>query len=91
MVSSKVIIRNKNGIHLKPADILCNETIKYNCVISLKIREKTVNAKSILGILSACVKCGEEVEFICEGKDEVIALEEVMKLVKSGLGETFPE
>lgn len=89
MVSSKVIIRNHKGIHLKPAGILCNEAIKYDSSISLKVREKTVNAKSVLGVLGACVKNGEEIELVCEGKDEEPALNALVQLVMDGLGETI--
>lgn len=87
MVQEKVIIRNLKGIHLKPAGVLCNEALKYNSSISLINKNKTVNAKSILGILGACVKNGDEVEIICNGSDEELALKELTVLIKTGLGE----
>ena len=47
----------------------------------------TANAKSVLSVLGACVKCGEEVEFICDGPDEEQALEAMIRLVDNRLGE----
>ena len=45
------------------------------------------NAKSVLSVLGACIKCGDEVEFICDGPDEKEALCAMVSMVKSGLGE----
>ena len=45
------------------------------------------NAKSVLSVLGACIKCGDEIEFVCEGEDEEEALAAMVRLVESGLGE----
>ncbi|MDE7223862.1 MAG: HPr family phosphocarrier protein, partial [Acetatifactor sp.] len=50
-------------------------------------RDSTANAKSVLSVLGACVKCGDEIEFICEGEDEQEALKTLIGAVESGLGE----
>ena len=47
----------------------------------------TANAKSVLSVLGACVKSGDEITFICEGPDEEQALRDMVALVESGLGE----
>ena len=41
----------------------------------------------MLSVLGACIKCGDEIEFICEGKDEEEALSAMLKAVNDGLGE----
>ena len=50
-------------------------------------RNNLTNAKSVLSVLGACIKCGDEIEFVCEGPDEEEALEAMIRLVESGLGE----
>ncbi len=87
MVKQKVVIRNLTGLHLRPAGVLCNKAILYNSKISFKIGDTTANAKSVLSILGACVKCGDEIEFICEGEDEQEALDSMIEVVNDGLGE----
>ena len=47
----------------------------------------TANAKSVLSVLGACVKCGDEIEFVCEGEDEQEALNALVTAVENGLGE----
>ena len=45
------------------------------------------NAKSVLSVLGACVKSGEEIEIICDGIDEEEALEDMVNSISAGLGE----
>ena len=87
MVSAKVVIMNLAGLHLRPAGILCKEAMLFQSSIKLKFNNRTVNAKSILGVLGACVKSHDEVEFICDGDDEEEALAAMIKVVQDGLGE----
>ena len=70
MVSQKVVIKNPTGLHLRPAGILCKEAMQFKSLITFKFRENTANAKSVLSVLGACIKCGDEIELICEGIDE---------------------
>ena len=87
MVSQVTVIKNPSGLHLRPAGILCKEALNYNSAILFKIRSTTANAKSVLSVLGACVKCGDEIELMCEGPDEKEALDAMLKLIESGLGE----
>ena len=74
MVSQKVVIKNPTGLHLRPAGILCKEAMQYKSSITFMYRGNTANAKSVLSVLGACIKCGDEIEFICNGIDEEQAL-----------------
>ncbi|MDE6969176.1 MAG: HPr family phosphocarrier protein [Eubacterium sp.] len=88
MVSQKVKIKNPTGLHLRPAGVLCKNAIEYGSVITFKYGgENIANAKSVLSVLGACIKSGDEIELICEGEDEEKALKEMIELIESGLGE----
>lgn len=87
MVKASTVIKNPSGLHLRPAGILCKEALRYKSKISFKIRETTANAKSVLSVLGACVKSGDEIEFRCDGPDEEDALKAIISLVEEGLGE----
>ena len=87
MVRQKVVIKNPTGLHLRPAGILCKEAIQFKSLITFSFRDNTANAKSVLSVLGACVKCGDEIEFVCEGEDEEEALNTLVAAVESGLGE----
>lgn len=87
MVSQKVVIKNPTGLHLRPAGILCKEAMQFKSLITFQFRESTANAKSVLSVLGACVKSGDEIEIFCEGEDEQEALRSLIRAVESGLGE----
>ena len=85
MVSQKVVIKNPTGFHLRPAGILCKEAMQFKSLITFTFRDNI--AKSVLSVLGACVKCGDEIEFTCEGEDEQEALRTLVTAVENGLGE----
>ena len=47
------------------------------------VDSRTNNAKSIIGTLASCFSCVDELEVVCDGSDEAVALDEVTKLLKS--------
>lgn len=87
MVKQVVTIKNPTGLHLRPAGILCKEAMQYKSLITFHYRGNTANAKSVLSVLGACIKSGDEIEFVCDGEDEDEALEAMVNAVESGLGE----
>ena len=87
MISQKVTIKNPTGLHLRPAGLLCKEAMKYKSLITFSFEGGTSNAKSVLSVLGACVKCGDEIELVCEGVDEAEALKALVDAVESGFGE----
>ena len=87
MVCRKVVIKNPTGLHLRPAGILCTEAMQVKSLITFSFRENTANAKSVLSVLGACVKCGDEIEFVCDGEDEVEAMQALVTAIENGLGE----
>ena len=87
MRSCKVQVKNPTGLHLRPAGNLCKEALKYKSMVTFNFNGGTANAKSVLSVLGACVKCGDEIELVCEGEDEENALETLTSFIESGLGE----
>lgn len=87
MVSEKVTVINPSGLHLRPAGLLCKEALKFKSQITIRKNGSISNAKSVLSVLGACVKNGDEVTIVCEGQDEEEALAHIVELIRSGLGE----
>ena len=82
MVSKTVVIKNEQGLHMRPAGVLAKEAAKYKSNISL-----VINAKSVMNIIAGCMKCGSQIEVECDGADEQEACESIAALIESGLGE----
>ena len=89
MVSQTFVIKNHAGLHLKPAAQLCTEAIKYKSSITLSFGNTVTNAKSVLNVLSACVKFNDRITLTCDGEDEQKALEGIGQLIRDGFGENL--
>ena len=61
--------------------------MKFKSKIVFQYGNNTANAKSVLSVLGACIKSGEEINLICEGEDEEQAMEALADFIVGGLGE----
>ena len=87
MVSQKTVIKNTTGLHLRPAGLFCKTAVQFKSKITFRHANTIANAKSVLSVLGACIKKGDEIELICEGEDEHEALQAMVKIIEDGLGE----
>ena len=91
MVSAKVRIKNPTGLHLRPAGEFYDAAVRFGSKVMVeKVSENkliSANAKSVLSMLGACIKSGDEITIICDGEDEEEALREMVRIVEDGLGE----
>ena len=60
---------------------------KNKSTVTFQYDGGTANAKSVLSVLGACVKSGDEITLICDGEDEQAAIDALASLIESGLGE----
>ena len=77
MKKANVVIENETGIHARPATELAKLAMKYKCSINLIVNGKLIDARSPLMIISAGIKHKTELEIICDGENEDLALEDV--------------
>ncbi len=59
MVKQTVKVGNPSGLHLRPAGNLCKEALRFESKIFIVFDNTRSNAKSVLSVLGACVKCGD--------------------------------
>lgn len=86
MQSKKLIIAAPLGIHLRPAGSLCETAIKYQSAVTIEYQAgKTANAKSMLSVLAAGIKCGDEITLICDGIDEEDALRDTLQVLMESI------
>ncbi|WP_373738586.1 phosphocarrier protein HPr [Jeotgalibaca porci] len=78
----------ETGIHARPATLLVQTASKFNSDINLEYKGKSVNLKSIMGVMSLGVGQGAEVTITVDGQDEAEAMEGIVEtLKKEGLAE----
>ena len=91
MYSKVTEIFNESGLHARPATLFVKEAKKYQSAIKITNlsaeNQKTVNAKSVVSLLSIGGHQGSRVEICAEGEDEQQAVEALVAMINSGLGE----
>lgn len=87
MLSKTVTIKNAEGLHMRPAGVLAKEVGKFVCDVNILFGDKKINAKSLINIISSCIKCGAEVTFECDGEDEKAAMDKIEELANNNFGE----
>jgi phosphotransferase system HPr (HPr) family protein len=83
MVSENVTIQHEVGLHARPAALFVQTAQKFASKITVSYNEKTVNAKSILGLLSLGALTGAEISIQAEGEDSSTALAALCNLVNT--------
>lgn len=80
-------IKNKMGFHMRPATVFVGEMAKYSADVTIYFGEKSINGKSIMNIIAACIKAGSVITVECNGADEAACLNAASALIESGFGE----
>ena len=81
LVEKNITIRNKTGLHARPAAIFVQVANKFDSEITMTKGKQKVNGKSIMGILMLAAACGQEVVLVAEGpgaEAAVAALEKIL-------------
>ena len=79
------VIKDKEGIHARPAGLVVAEAKKYASAVTIENKGKTVDLKRIIGVMALCVKHGEEVLVKVDGADEEAAAAAIEKVFKDNL------
>ena len=87
MVSQKITITNEQGMHMRPASVFSQAMTPFASDVKVVFNGTAYDAKSVMMLMSACIKCGAEIEIQCDGADEQDALKKAIELVESGLGD----
>ncbi len=81
VVSKKLIVKNKSGLHARPAAIFVQLANKFDCEITVKKGDTEVSGKSIMGILMLAAGKGSIIYIRAEGEDAEKAIEELEKVI----------
>ncbi len=80
-------IKNKVGLHARPASLFVREAAKYKSTITVINGETKANAKSILNVLTLGANLGDKIRVIAEGEDADAALKALADLNAANYGE----
>ncbi|MBN1797027.1 MAG: HPr family phosphocarrier protein [Spirochaetales bacterium] len=80
MKEETVLVKNRAGIHARPAALLVQTASKFSSSVFLERNNERVNGKSIMGVITLGAVYNSEIKVIVEGDDEDKALQAIVAL-----------
>ena len=87
MMTKQCVIRNRLGLHARAAAKFVNTATRFVSQIRVTRDGRTMDGKSIMGILLLAAGAGTTVAISADGADEADAVEALCRLVEGGFGE----
>ena len=86
-MEKNVSIKNASGLHARPAGMFVKKAAEFKSTVEVIAEGKTVNAKSIMGIMSLGLGQGDELTVVANGEDQEAAVNALVELIEGGFGE----
>ena len=87
MVAQQVTLKNKLGLHARPAAHFVRLAAQFESDVFLIKDDVRINAKSIMGVLMLAAPEGAKIKVVAEGDDAEVAVSEISELISSKFGE----
>lgn len=83
MKEISVLVVDPVGLHARPATVAVNAASKFKSEVKVAYNGKTVNMKSIMGVMSLGIPTQSEITITCEGEDEEEAIKQIEDILKA--------
>ncbi len=87
MVSKSFTVKNKMGLHMRPASAFVTRMTEFSSDVSIMYDNKEINGKSIMNLMAAGIRCNSDITVCCSGPDEKAMLAAAAEMIESGFGE----
>lgn len=87
VTTETVAVVNTLGIHARPAAQIVRSAARFGSNITLTVDRETINAKSIMGVMTLAACRGSLIEIHADGEDEAEAAKAIADLIRNGFGE----
>ncbi len=83
MKSISVKVIDPVGLHARPATVAVNAASKFKSDVKVAYKSRTVNMKSIMGVMSLGIPTQSEITVSCEGEDEDVAIQTIEEVLRT--------
>lgn len=87
MVERQVTVRNRAGIHTRPASMIVKTASNFDAEIFLRRDNYEINGKSVIGVMTLAAEQGATLTLVVDGADEEAAVDALVELFEDGFGE----
>lgn len=89
MIVKSVKIRNRAGLHTRPAATIVKKASNYKCGFSIVKEGFRINGKSIIGVMTLAAEQGSELTLEFNGPDEEAASADICEYFERGFDEEY--
>ena len=89
IVEKNCTVRNKMGLHARPAALIVQTANKFPCEVTLLKDGQNINGKSIMGVLMLAAAQGTVITVRAEGDDAQKCLDAISALFEKGFNEAI--
>jgi phosphocarrier protein len=89
MIKAYLIVKHVNGIHARPSSLIVRKLESFESSVTFMCENTTVDARSILSLLSLSADYNAEIEVIIKGHDENQVLEMLTTIFNNEFIEAF--
>lgn len=83
MKEMTVTVVDPVGLHARPATVAVNAASKFESEVKISYKGKSVNMKSIMGVMSLGIPTQSEITITTEGDDAEEALDTIKEVLKA--------
>ena len=87
MIEKTLIVKNRAGVHARPAALIAQTANKFRCELTLVLGNTEVNAKSIMGVITMAAGYNTSITLKADGSDEKEAVQAIEALFESKFAE----
>lgn len=89
MITREVTVRNRAGIHTRPASMIVRTAARYKSEFYIQKDGYEINGKSIIGVMTLAADQGSTLTLVFEGPDEGEAAKAMEDIFEQGFGEVI--
>ena len=89
MITREVTVRNRAGVHTRPASMIVREASRFTSEFFIRKDGYEINGKSIIGVMTLAAEQGATLDLLFEGPDENDAADALADLFERGFGEAL--
>ena len=87
MIEKSIIVKNKLGLHARPAAVLAATVLKFECKVFVSKEDTEVNGRSVMGLMMLAAENGASLKITAQGRDEDAVMQAVERLFEEKFGE----
>lgn len=83
MILKEVEVKKPDGVQRTDAQTIVQRSMRFSSSVLFEWKSSKVNAKSLMGVVSMGLKCGDKLMLIINGEDQDDALKEIVNLFEN--------